>query len=79
MVMKAPVADARNGSVVDRLVGIDLARGLAVFGMYAAHLGPDPGEGGLVVSFREVVHSDRTEETGVTTLQHPSEDPNEHP
>ncbi len=33
----------------------------------------------LAVSFREVVHSDRTEETGVTTLQHPSEGPNEHP
>ncbi|MFJ9590077.1 DUF418 domain-containing protein [Streptomyces acidicola] len=30
-----------------RLVGMDLARGLAVFGMYAAHVGPDPGEQGL--------------------------------
>ncbi|WP_234046570.1 DUF418 domain-containing protein [Streptomyces adelaidensis] len=29
-----------------RLVGIDLARGLAVFGMYAAHVGPDPETGG---------------------------------
>ncbi|MDX3729321.1 DUF418 domain-containing protein [Streptomyces caniscabiei] len=29
-----------------RLVGIDLARGLAVFGMYAAHVGPDPAHGG---------------------------------
>lgn len=29
----------------------------------------------LVVSFREVVHSARTEETGVTTLQHPTEGP----
>ncbi|MGW0842341.1 DUF418 domain-containing protein [Streptomyces sp. NPDC002787] len=29
-----------------RLVGIDLARGLAVFGMYAAHVGPDPAAGG---------------------------------
>ncbi|QYX83536.1 hypothetical protein [Streptomyces akebiae] len=25
---------------------MELARGLAVFGMYAAHLGPDPSEGG---------------------------------
>ncbi|MEI9419382.1 type IIL restriction-modification enzyme MmeI, partial [Mesorhizobium sp. Cs1321R2N1] len=33
----------------------------------------------LVVSFREVVHSDRTEETGVTRLQYRSEGPNEHP
>ncbi|MEU6259423.1 DUF418 domain-containing protein [Streptomyces sp. NPDC047043] len=29
-----------------RLVGIDLARGLAVLGMYAAHVGPDPTIGG---------------------------------
>ncbi|MGA5448279.1 DUF418 domain-containing protein [Streptomyces umbrinus] len=29
-----------------RLIGIDLARGLAVFGMYAAHVGPDPSMGG---------------------------------
>ncbi|MEU6141849.1 DUF418 domain-containing protein [Streptomyces sp. NPDC047081] len=29
-----------------RLVGIDLARGLAVLGMYAAHVGPDPTVGG---------------------------------
>lgn len=27
-------------------MGIDLARGLAVFGMYAAHVGPDPSVGG---------------------------------
>lgn len=27
-------------------MGIDLARGLAVFGMYAAHVGPDPAVGG---------------------------------
>lgn len=29
-----------------RMVGIDLARGLAVLGMYAAHFGPDPTIGG---------------------------------
>ncbi|WUP37839.1 hypothetical protein OHU10_42790 [Streptomyces europaeiscabiei] len=29
-----------------RLIGIDLARGLAVFGMYAAHVGPAPEVGG---------------------------------
>ncbi|MEU6844181.1 DUF418 domain-containing protein [Streptomyces sp. NPDC046716] len=29
-----------------RLVGVDLARGLAVFGMYAVHVGPDPEVGG---------------------------------
>ncbi|WP_445529802.1 DUF418 domain-containing protein [Streptomyces cyslabdanicus] len=31
-----------------RLVGIDLARGLAVFGMYSAHVGPDVTVGGPV-------------------------------
>ncbi|WP_078648813.1 DUF418 domain-containing protein [Streptomyces ochraceiscleroticus] len=31
-----------------RLIGIDLARGLAVLGMFAAHLGPDPSDGGPV-------------------------------
>ncbi|MFF3737418.1 DUF418 domain-containing protein [Streptomyces sp. NPDC002566] len=29
-----------------RLIGVDLARGLAMFGMYAAHVGPEPSEGG---------------------------------
>jgi hypothetical protein len=31
-----------------RLVGLDLARGLAVFGMYAVHVGPAPGQGGVI-------------------------------
>ncbi|TVZ79075.1 DUF418 domain-containing protein [Streptomyces sp. BK340] len=31
-----------------RLIGIDLARGLAVFGMYAVHVGPDVTVGGPV-------------------------------
>jgi hypothetical protein len=30
---------------VGRLVGLDLTRGLAVFGMYAVHVGPAPGGG----------------------------------
>lgn len=33
---------------VARLAGVDLARGLAVFGMFAAHVGPAPGEDGFV-------------------------------
>jgi hypothetical protein len=33
---------------VGRLVGLDLARGLAVFGMYAVHVGPAPGQDGVV-------------------------------
>lgn len=32
---------------VARLAGIDLARGLAVFGMFAAHVGPSPSAGGI--------------------------------
>ncbi|MDX3645093.1 DUF418 domain-containing protein [Streptomyces sp. MB09-02B] len=35
-----------EGPSTGRLVGIDLARGLAVLGMYAAHVGPDPAHGG---------------------------------
>lgn len=35
-----------RGPSAGRLVGIDLARGIAVFGMYAAHVGPDPAAGG---------------------------------
>ncbi|MEU0248603.1 DUF418 domain-containing protein [Streptomyces sp. NPDC006235] len=31
-----------------RLLGLDLARGLAVFGMYAVHVGPTPGQDGVI-------------------------------
>ncbi|MYU05726.1 DUF418 domain-containing protein [Streptomyces sp. SID8366] len=42
-------APARSGRVpAGRLVGIDLARGLAVFGMFSVHVGPDPAVGGPV-------------------------------
>lgn len=34
-----------------RLLGVDLARGLAVFGMYAAHVGPDPATTGGALGF----------------------------
>ncbi|MBZ3901578.1 DUF418 domain-containing protein [Streptomyces griseiscabiei] len=40
------VTDSEGRRSTGRLVGIDLARGLAVFGMYAAHVGPDPAGGG---------------------------------
>ncbi|MDH6449926.1 MULTISPECIES: DUF418 domain-containing protein [unclassified Streptomyces] len=33
---------------VGRLIGLDLARGLAVFGMYAVHVGPAPSQGGVI-------------------------------
>ncbi|MFI6168435.1 DUF418 domain-containing protein [Nocardia sp. NPDC051052] len=39
-----------------RLVGVDLARGLAVLGMYAAHVGPNPGDGGVIGFVMEVTH-----------------------
>ncbi|MET9565777.1 DUF418 domain-containing protein [Streptomyces tauricus] len=42
-----PAAAGRPAST-GRLIGIDLARGLAVFGMYAAHVGPEPTIGGPV-------------------------------
>ncbi|WP_287230605.1 hypothetical protein [Mesorhizobium sp.] len=43
----------RDGWAAARLVSIDLARGLAVFGMFAVHVGPDSGEGlvGRVMEF----------------------------
>ncbi len=31
-----------------RLIGLDLARGLAVFGMYAVHVGPAPSQDGVI-------------------------------
>ncbi|MFD8222345.1 DUF418 domain-containing protein [Streptomyces sp. NPDC059697] len=46
----APSLTASTG----RLIGLDLARGLAVFGMYAAHIGPDPSVGGPLGWLMEV-------------------------
>lgn len=40
---------------VARLAGVDLARGLAVFGMFGAHVGPDPSVGGVTGALMEVV------------------------
>lgn len=39
-----------------RLIGVDLARCLAVFGMYVAHVGPDPADGGVTGTLAEVAH-----------------------
>ncbi|MFV5996993.1 DUF418 domain-containing protein [Streptomyces sp. NPDC056231] len=39
---------SRSAPSTGRLIGIDLARGLAVFGMYSAHVGPDVTVGGPV-------------------------------
>lgn len=43
-------------SSVGRLIGVDLARGLAVYGMYAAHVGPDPSQGGVTGFLMELAH-----------------------
>ncbi|MFC9502637.1 DUF418 domain-containing protein [Streptomyces sp. NPDC057002] len=45
-----------GGASAGRLIGVDLARGLAVFGMYAAHVGPDPSEGGATGFLMELTH-----------------------
>ncbi|WP_431683683.1 DUF418 domain-containing protein [Kitasatospora sp. KL5] len=45
-----------SGARPGRLVGLDLARGLAVFGMFAAHLGPDPEVGGPVGAAMRLAH-----------------------
>ncbi|MGC9541296.1 DUF418 domain-containing protein [Streptomyces sp. UG1] len=39
-----------------RLIGLDLARGLAVFGMYAVHVGPAPSQGGVIGFLMEPAH-----------------------
>ncbi|MFK0297045.1 DUF418 domain-containing protein [Streptomyces sp. NPDC090442] len=38
------------------MFGVDLARGLAVFGMYAAHVGPSPDRGGAIGFLMELAH-----------------------
>lgn len=43
-----PAEDEGGEPGLARLVGLDLARGLAVFGMYAVHVGPDPSQGGVI-------------------------------
>ncbi|MFJ3307283.1 DUF418 domain-containing protein [Streptomyces sp. NPDC086549] len=45
-----------TGSSTGRLIGVDLARGLAVFGMYAARVGPDPSQGGVTGHLMELAH-----------------------
>jgi uncharacterized membrane protein len=45
-----------RASATARLGGVDLARGLAVFGMFAAHVGPDPRDGGLIGPLMQFTH-----------------------
>jgi uncharacterized membrane protein YeiB len=47
-------AEVRQQPSVGRLAGVDLARGLAVFGMFAAHVGPDPASGGIIGSLMQL-------------------------
>lgn len=54
--LTAPAAEAPPRASAGRLVGVDLARGLAVFGMFAAHVGPDPATGGVVGRVMELAH-----------------------
>lgn len=49
-------ASPAQRSQASRLIGVDLARGLAVYGMYAAHVGPDPAEGGVTGHLMELAH-----------------------
>ncbi|WP_446750554.1 DUF418 domain-containing protein [Streptomyces sp. WZ-12] len=51
----APAGRAQSTSAV-RLFGVDLARGFAVFGMYAAHVGPSPDRGGAIGFAMELAH-----------------------
>ncbi|QXJ23804.1 DUF418 domain-containing protein [Actinomadura graeca] len=50
------MAAGRGATTAGRLVGIDLARCLALFGMFAAHVGPDPADGGATGALTEVTH-----------------------
>lgn len=43
---KGVPSTASSAPSTGRVIGIDLARGLTVFGMYAAHVGPEPTVGG---------------------------------
>ncbi|WP_242907754.1 DUF418 domain-containing protein [Actinomadura terrae] len=46
----------RDVPATGRFLGLDLARCLAVFGMYVAHVGPDPAEGGPSGVLAELTH-----------------------
>ncbi|WP_052848359.1 DUF418 domain-containing protein [Streptomyces avicenniae] len=50
----SPGGRPRAAPSTARLVGLDLARGVALFGMYTAHLAPDPAHGGSAAFFSEL-------------------------
>lgn len=43
-------------AVIGRIAGIDLARSIAILGMFAAHVGPDPQVGGVVGAIMYASH-----------------------
>ncbi|MFI1580743.1 DUF418 domain-containing protein [Embleya sp. NPDC020630] len=45
--MWAKTGERRAARRADRIVGVDVARALAVLGMFASHVGPDPYDGGV--------------------------------
>ncbi|MEV5157855.1 DUF418 domain-containing protein [Streptomyces sp. NPDC053728] len=50
----APTTSRPPSTSHGRLIGLDLARGLAIVGMFAAHVGPDPSVGGPLGWLMEV-------------------------
>lgn len=56
MTRNSTLVRSEAGPSTGRLIGLDLARGLAVHGMYAAHVGPDPAEGGTTGFLMELSH-----------------------
>ncbi|WP_280469610.1 DUF418 domain-containing protein [Nocardia brasiliensis] len=55
-VARVEPADGATARAAGRLIGVDLARGIAVLGMFAAHLGPIPDRGGVVGFVMELAH-----------------------
>ncbi|WP_063036631.1 heparan-alpha-glucosaminide N-acetyltransferase domain-containing protein [Nocardia pseudovaccinii] len=54
-VPRPPTTFSKSASI-HRIVGIDVARGLAVLGMFAAHVGPTPESGGVVGGLMYLTH-----------------------
>lgn len=51
-----------------RLIGVDLARGLAVFGMYAVHVGPAPSQDGAIGFLMELAQGRSSALTGTPVV-----------
>ncbi|GGE86158.1 DUF418 domain-containing protein [Mycetocola zhadangensis] len=53
--MLGDVASDRSGTPPSRIVGVDIARGLAILGMFVAHTMPNPSDTELVVDGRSSI------------------------